>query len=165
MLVLNGDITKMTKRKFVWMLQNEKNRVSSDVNHRFIARQSIRFTPLMNDDNVFWKHNIITKGHYILVKNNTDVIYGLVINFKKSNQTTKSGKRYIKDYVDRTSKNVSDIEMLLEPAFYVQNGKKVPVMMQNFYVKITNYLSHASQDVDFSSINAQRYITNELDEN
>lgn len=139
----------MTKSKLCWLLQKDQIKLNSDVRERFIEKKPFELKEI-NSEEIIWKGNIISRGHWVVVNDGCDFIVGFVVNFQKMNEKSKAQRMYRNDSFDLTSKGSEEIFMLLDPSFKIVKKSLKIIKGTKYYFCSSSYLCHVLNDgLDF----------------
>jgi hypothetical protein len=146
------------KTQLLWMLENDKIRVSTDLRERFIPRRTITINE--NDDNNrdIWKSDKVSKGDYIILRVGGNIFFGQVLNFKRLGQRSKSASTYYRDTVELSS--TDNIGVFLNPLFSILNSSKIELDNFDFY-ELSSYIFHAKSDLNFSLRRVKNLLRNQ----
>ncbi|KAG5681188.1 hypothetical protein PVAND_010645 [Polypedilum vanderplanki] len=126
----------VTKAKFVLQLQSDVKKISTDVRERFVTKKSIVLKAKQNINTQFWKDKLISRGEWIVIKQETQIFIGHVINFQRIHEKSKLKRTFIHDFIDLDDIRSQNVYVMLNPLFQV---------IDNFMKSVTN------NDVFFNS--------------
>lgn len=144
----NGEIVdNIKKSKLLWLLQDEKAKVSSDRSIRFRTGKKDMIVERIQSDSAFYVDKVLQPGDYICIKYNSKdyiCVVGQIIKFKNLEGNTKLEKRYpYKNYIIGVNKNVS-VRFL--PSYFIdKRGRLISCDLK--YFKISNYLFSVKPEV------------------
>lgn len=121
-----NNIQEIPKSRLLWLLQDEKNRVSSDRLMRFRqGRREITVERIITD-NIFYRDNALMPGDIVCLKSeskNDLCIIGKIASFKCSTGSSKGEKKFpFSFYIIGLNK---DVLLGLSPCVIVDKKKKL----------------------------------------
>lgn len=146
-IIESGNIKVIKKDQLVWMLENDKIHVNTDLRQRFVPRRTINISSSENQTEEFWVDSKISKGDSIILFHEGNVLFGTVLNFKRFNFQSKRKSTYYKDYVD--IEDCENIGMMLNPLYFIDSGEKVEIVELQFF-KVELYKCHVNSNMDIS---------------
>jgi len=151
----------MKKTKFLWLLTDEKFRVSTDRSLRFRSgRKEVNIARVITED-FFYKNTALVHGEIVCVKSSLKAnvcIIGQIINFKYSDETSKRDKKFPFSYaILEINKSIS---MRLSPCAYITKRGKLNICNIK-YIHISNYMLSVKQNcIELSGASiSQRMLT------
>lgn len=129
------------------MLENNKIHVSTDLRQRFIPRRTINISAEENNDSEIWTADMVTKGDFIIIKSDADIMFGRVLNFKRMNQRSKKESTYYRDTVEISASQ--NIGVYLDPLYLIVNGTKIVKEHFDFF-DLSSYAYHVKSNINFS---------------
>jgi hypothetical protein len=146
--MVKGEKKIVKKSQIIWMLNNEKIRVSPDIKMRYIPKKKGELNSIeeTQEINGLWRGNTLKKGDYIVVKLPSGyLIKARVVAFKKldsnSNSTSKSQKSSILHVPGIDIKNSKNVTLILDCC------PNIPTTSVN----VSQYVCHCKSDINFSS--------------
>ncbi|KAG5672927.1 hypothetical protein PVAND_003015 [Polypedilum vanderplanki] len=137
---------KIKKTQLIWMLENNKIHINSDLRHRFIPRRVITIGSSSNNNDDYWKSEKITKGDNIILKNGDELLLGQVLNFKYLKERNKKSSIYYRDHVEIISSE--NIGVFLNPLYIIQNNNKIDGESDDYF-DVTDYICHVKSHTIF----------------
>lgn len=154
--IKEGDTTRVVRKdQLVWMLENNKIHVNTDVRQRFVPRRTIQITAEENRAEDYWIATKVSKGDFIVLCHEGNVVFGRVLNFKRLLQSSKRKSIFYRDSIEIA--NCQNIGVLLSPLYFIVSGQKIEMNLIKYY-KLNLYKCHVSMDVDFTKENISNYI-------
>lgn len=154
--IKEGNVTKIIKKdQLIWMLENNKIHVNTDIRQRFIPRRMIHISTSENQLDDFWISTKVAKGDNIILFEEGNVIFGNVLNFKRLNIQSKSKSTYYHDSVE--IENCDSIGVMLSPLYFIENGVKIEININKFY-ELRFYKCHINSNVDFNQQHIASFI-------
>ena len=93
--IKEGNSTKIMKKdQLIWMLENNKIHVNTDIRQRFVPRRTIHINTEQNQNEDFWIATKDAKGDNILMFDEGNILFGKVLNFKRLHIRSKSKSTY-----------------------------------------------------------------------
>lgn len=93
--IKEGNSTKIMKKdQLIWMLENNKIHVNTDIRQRFVPRRTIHISTEQNQNEDFWIATKDAKGDNILMFDEGNILFGKVLNFKRLHIRSKSKSTY-----------------------------------------------------------------------
>ncbi|KAG5676536.1 hypothetical protein PVAND_006362 [Polypedilum vanderplanki] len=161
-VLIDGISNNFSKQKLIKLLQNDRIKINTDIRQRFVARRTITLPKARPNENKVWYNNVISKGEYILIRDNHELLYGCVINISKYKERSKIQKVYYKDFVDISATDSNDLGILLFPVYIVQDFQKFDCPTRNNYICIKNYVCHISNDIKLEESDVKNLIVHFL---
>lgn len=127
------------------LIQNDRIKVSSDISRRFIFKKSFKIREIEQISDV-WENSTLARGEWIVVDESGVFYAGMIINFQKCNEKTKSMRLYSHDELNLTELNSSEISVLLQPLLSFNRKNFVPSTTVNKYFKSNRYVCHIKND-------------------
>lgn len=156
-----NETTTIKKDQLIWMLENNKIHVNTDLRQRFVPRRTINIETAENAEDIVWKSEKVSKGDYVVFVDDEKLFFGRVLNFKILNKRSKKDSIFYKDFVKMDSSE--NIGFFLNPLYSIEDGnKEVKNIFRYFEVK--SYKCHAKFDVDFTQENVINFIAPHDDE-
>lgn len=144
-------IKEMKKSHFLWILEDEKHKVSTDRMQRFRqGRKKIQVEKIKSDDK-FFEDTVLDIGDLICMIDRTGhnlCIVGRIINFRYTEKSKKKEKRYpFKNLILDLNKNVA-IRMF--PCHVINKNRKI-ITFSADYIDISQYVCSVRKNViDFT---------------
>lgn len=166
-MLQDGEIAQMTKMQYIKSLQKEKKGVSSDVKHRYITNSVIHIQPLATTTSgEIWINETISRGETIIIKHQSKLYLGRVLNFRIHNQVNKADRSFYKDIVKCASPGqIDNLAVLLDPIFKIQNFKKIEIKNFKYYICLKDYKFHTIEDVNLSKPENKNLINSAIRRN
>lgn len=142
------DGSLFAKKTLLWLLANRTYKLSNDVRDRFIPRRILTLNLISNKTETFWKCETVIKGDFIIIRHKQNLLYGLLLTFKRTNQTTLGASAYNFDYCNLA--NTENIAVTLSPAYKIINYHPVLIDVLFDPVSLKNYVCHSKPYCDFS---------------
>lgn len=144
-IIHNGKHEYITKARLCLLLQNDRIKISSDISKRFIFKKSFKIRDI-NQLSVVWESSIIARGEWIVVDECGVFFAGMVINFQKRDEKTKSKRVYNHDELILEEKASQNISVLLQPVSLIIQKTFSSAPAANKYFLSTKYVCHIKND-------------------
>jgi len=146
----------MKKSRFLWMLDNEKDRISNDRMLRFRqARKELTVDRLITDD-PFYRDTALIPGDIICVKfkdKDSMCIVGKAVKFQYPNSSKKKDKRFPYKYLILETN--TDIAIRVSPCFVIDKKRRIKACPLKF-INVNNYVCSVKPGaIDFSKQNVK----------
>lgn len=122
------------RKSRLWLLQNDRIKISTDIAQRFIPKKSITIKA-EHRDNSIWKDEEISRGDCIIITQNKNLLLGCALNFQKANETMKSKKLYPYD-VAKVEQN--NLQVILDPIYIILNDYNFVEIPSNHLYYVSN---------------------------
>jgi len=111
---------------------------------RTIVLKSIVLLNNVEDQGNTWLNNIISRGDYIAVYYDSKFFVGILLNFLKIFEKSKSKKIYSHDYVDMEENSADNVFVLLNSLYQLKNSelKEIESCSNNAYFNKNTYICH-----------------------
>lgn len=141
-VIVNGIRTKIRKQRLCWLAQKDHVKISNDVSRRYIPDQLPILKEITTDNSqIMWKSDTIARGETIIVRHNEQLLLGTILNFHKSEEKTKKGRTFLKDFV--TLKLNSNVSCLLDPLYIVKHDMSLEDISETHqYYNQKQYICH-----------------------
>lgn len=149
---------KLKKNQMIWMIQNDKIKISSDKNRRFMLAKSRVIPPVENVESFLWKSDKITKGDIIIITEDTTLYCGNVLSFRYSGQKTKKRSIFNSDFVDLKLHNLENLCLLLDPAHELDYQKFEKITNNNIFINVASYICHINSNIDLNDENLRNIV-------
>lgn len=139
---IDGKESKLKKQKLCWLLQSESVRISTDITRRFIPKRSIISHSSMQDINIIIDKLLsMTRGDFVVIFHDQCLFTGMVLNFQKSNETSKAKRKVLNDVLDLS--NNEEIYFSLDPLYEIESRSFKPFLIEKFiYFPQSSYICH-----------------------
>lgn len=158
-------IEDMKKTRFLWILGNEKERISTDRLQRFKQGKKELTPERVITDDVFYRDTALILGDLICVKVNDKksmCIVGKVMKFQYSCSTSKKEKHFTFKYLIIGINK--DIEIRVSPSFIIDNKRNIKSCPFKF-VNVNQYVCSVKNGaIDFSKKNVNPHAFQVLKE-
>lgn len=148
----NGE--KFAKARLVYLLQNGTIKSSSDIRQRFIAQNKFQISTASSDSQDLKRNEIVSKGDYILIRNDNRLYHGRVTNFQHLNSHCKRAAIFYRDFIRVPTDDRQEskkIGILLDPIFLLDDSLNRQSLRNKFlYFESIGYLCHLGKNTDFS---------------
>jgi hypothetical protein len=156
-------IEKMKKTRFLWILHDEKHRLSSDRLIRFREGKKEMTVPRVISKEPFYVDTALTHGDFVIFNHSLRsylAIVGQIINFSYDAKTKKARKYSYSYCIINVNKKV---KITLSPCYSVQNtGKLIPYDKVVF--EIDQYKSSVKSNViNFNNLCIDPYNVEKLE--
>jgi hypothetical protein len=165
-------IEKMKKSRFIWILKDEKDRVSTDRLSRFIPRKKEITVPRVISMEPFYKDTSLTHGDFVIFKHSLNTylaVVGQIINFHKETDTngepikTKKGRKFSFSFCILNDKN-KNVHLTLSPCYSIQNTGGL-IMYQNSVYSVKRYVNSVNPNIlNFHNMSIGRNNARKLSE-
>ncbi|KAL7018865.1 hypothetical protein ACKWTF_010940 [Chironomus riparius] len=146
--IKEGNATRIVKKdQLIWMLENNKIHVNTDLRQRFVPRRTIHITPEENQADDYWIATKVSKDDNVVLFDEGNILFGRVLNFKRMHIRSKIKSIYYQDLVDMD--HSENIGVLLSPLFFIESGQKVVMNIFKFF-ELKCYKCHVNFNVDFT---------------
>jgi hypothetical protein len=129
----------MKKSRFIWILRDEKQRISTDRQFRFREGRKEITVPRIVSDEAFYKDNALLHGDFMVLKHHLNsyiAIIGQIVNFNFVATTKKARKFPYSFCVVNINRNV---EITMSPCYSVQISGDL-VALNNVTCSIKSYI-------------------------
>lgn len=153
-------IEEIKKSRFLWILGNEKERISIDRMQRFKQGRKKELTvERITTDKWFYRDTAIIAGDWICTKFNVEdsiCIIGKIVKFQYSESSTKKEKRFTYKYLIVGLNK--DIEVRVSPCYIIDKKRKIKSCPLKF-VNVNQYACSVKKNaIDFSKKNVNSDI-------
>lgn len=162
MAILIGDEKKIIKKwELLWMLKNEKVRVSPDIKLRYHTQSSKKRVLIRQteEENGLWKDNVIRKGQHVAVLAEQNfILCGRVVAFQSF---VKSSKKFFPLHASEVDMNSAEnVSVLLDAAFSIKlsDFSQTSVDLFGDFKSTENYLFHFKAETNFDSFFVQHSV-------
>lgn len=156
----NGNFIKeMKKSHFLWLLEDEKHKVSTDRMQRFKEGRKEQQVEKVKSNEKFFKDKVLDIGDFICMKDLSGknlCIIGKIINFRYTEKTQKNEKRFPHKNLIVEGNKIVGIKLI--PSYVITKTRKI-MMFSCEYIKLSHYVCSVNKNViDFTkSISAVNY--------
>jgi hypothetical protein len=159
-ILVNDRKKRIKKSQILWMLNNEKIRISSDIKLRYIPEKKQKdFIEERPEICGMWRLNGLQKGDYIIVKSDNCLYKGRVIAFqscdtgaKKSKKNAEKIKKFSILHVKQIEiQGLQDFQVVLDSSIKISNEYQETINLLNEPIPLSQYLCHCQPDIDFQN--------------
>lgn len=133
----------ISKNRLCCLLQNNRIKVSGDVNRRFIKKRDLLFRK-PSENLLFWDEVYVGRGDYVIVHQDSKVIMGRIINLQYPNNKNKGDRIFRGDFVEINSSAASKLHILLSPSYYIDREGHITELKNLKFYKVENYICHTN---------------------
>lgn len=150
-----GEVVDLIRKSaFLWTVQEESERVSSDRLRRFhYKHRQDKVGIILESSQSIFVSNGLKRGHFVILKSEREfLVCGQIIKFQYSNAVSKSKKRYTFDEVFFGINE--NVEILLSPCYNIsQNSNEFQDVLKEKFLPTEQYCFHLKPDlIDFSNL-------------
>jgi hypothetical protein len=156
-LKVDGEVKKVHKRQLLYMLENDKLKLSNDISRRFITTRmqppiDALSSSTINDGVRYWQSIQITKGDSIFIISQDDktIKFGTVLNFKYYNEKSISRSKHPHHSINLEEVHGKKLGVFLFPCKTLRNGRAKKYDLNDHFYDASNYLCHFSKDLIFN---------------
>jgi hypothetical protein len=153
----------LKKSQLIWMLKNEKLRVSPDIKRRYLNNETKQLNIVIDEQGFgLWTSNIISKGDYLVIAAGRNLLYyGRVIEFRFYSKDWKKYNVMHCRQIDSCTKG--NVTVVFDPAYKVRKEAKNSFDMLQNSLKISRYVCHTNFDVNFDDPEVKTVLWDLLD--